>query len=106
MEGQNLSGLTSVGIDAASWKRRHRYLTIFMDLDSKRVVFFVAPTRQKDTLKGFLEFLRSHNGNPSSVRHFSCDLSGAHALKEGFREQKSLFSGVFLPESPTACWRD
>ena len=83
MEGQDLSGLTSVGIDETSWKRRHRYLTVFMDLDSKRVVF-VAPTRQKDTLKGFLEFLRSHNGNPGSVRHFSCDLSGAYA--QGIRE--------------------
>lgn len=83
VEGQDLSGLTRVGIDETSWKRRHRYLTVFMDLDSKRVVF-VAPTRQKDTLKGFLDFLRTHNGNPSSVRHFSCDLSGAYA--QGIRE--------------------
>jgi transposase len=72
-----------VGIDERSWKRRQRYLTVFMDLESKRWVF-VSPTRQKDTLKGFLDFLRTHNGNPSSVRHFSCDLSGAYV--QGIRE--------------------
>lgn len=54
-----------------------------MDLDLKRMVF-VAPTRPKDTLKGFLEFLRNHNGNPGSVGHFSCYLSGAYA--QGIRE--------------------
>ncbi len=44
-EGQDLFGLISVGIDETSWKRHHRYLTVFVDLHSKRVVF--DPTLQR-----------------------------------------------------------
>ena len=65
-----LEGLRRIGIDEISYKRGHRYLTVVVDHDSKRLVW-AAPGRDKATLSRFFDAL----GEPRSaqVTHVSAD---------------------------------
>ena len=38
-EHADFSGVTRVGVDETSCKKRHDYISLFVDLDSKRVLF-------------------------------------------------------------------
>lgn len=51
-----LDGLTRIGIDEISYKRRHHYLTVVTDHERRRVVW-VGIGRSKETLTGFFEAL-------------------------------------------------
>ena len=51
-----LQGLRRIGIDEISYKRGHRYLTVVVDHDAKRLVW-AAPGRDKATLRRFFDAL-------------------------------------------------
>lgn len=51
-----LAGLRRIGIDEISYKRGHRYLTVVVDHDQRRLVW-AAPGRDKATLAGFFDAL-------------------------------------------------
>lgn len=51
-----LSGLTRIGIDEISYKKGHRYLTVVVDHDTRRLVW-AAPGRDKATLRAFFDAL-------------------------------------------------
>jgi transposase len=53
VERQDLSKVRRVGIDETS--RRHRYITIFMDLDERRALF-IADGKGKATIATFAAF--------------------------------------------------
>jgi transposase len=65
-----LAGLRRIGIDEISYKRGHRYLTVVVDHDAKRLVW-AAPGRDKATLRRFFDAL----GEPRSaqVTHVTAD---------------------------------
>jgi transposase len=50
------SGLVRIGIDEISYRKGHRYLTVVVDHDSRRLVW-AAVGRDKQTLQGFFELL-------------------------------------------------
>ena len=54
--GDRLAGLRRIGIDEVSYRRGHRYLTVVVDHDTRRVVW-VAPGRDKATLLRFFDLL-------------------------------------------------
>jgi transposase len=54
--GDRLAGLRRIGIDEVSYKRGHRYLTVVVDHDTRRVVW-LAPGRDKATLLRFFDLL-------------------------------------------------
>lgn len=65
-----------IGVDETSSKRGHNYITVFVDLDAKRVLF-ACEGRSSIALKQFRRFLSSKGANPKKVREFSSDMSPA-----------------------------
>jgi transposase len=65
-----------VGIDETSARKRHDYISLFFDLDARRLVF-ATPGRDAATVGRFGDFLRDHRGAETSVREVSCDMSPA-----------------------------
>lgn len=50
------ANLRRIGIDEISYKRGHRYLTVVVDHDARKLIW-AAPGRDKDTLRGFFDAL-------------------------------------------------
>lgn len=64
------AGLRRIGIDEISYKRGHRYLTVVVDHDSRRLVW-AAPGRDKATLRGFFDLLGPERAE--AITHVSAD---------------------------------
>jgi transposase len=65
-----LAGLHRIGIDEISYKKGHRYLTVVVDHDSRRLVW-AAPGRDRATLNGFFDALGP--GRCAQITHVSAD---------------------------------
>jgi transposase len=66
-------GVTNIGIDEKS-KRGHNYLTLFVNLDSRKVMY-IAEGKDKQTVKDFCKDFRAHKGDPKKVKNVTCDMS-------------------------------
>jgi transposase len=88
VDDQDLKGLKRVGIDETSRRRRHQYITVFMDLDTRRIVF-VAKGKSAGTIREFAVFLRRRGLDPRQIKDVTCDMS------------ESFISGTasYLPEA-------
>jgi transposase len=76
LENQDLSGVTKVGIDETASRRGHNYVSLFVDLDQRKVVF-VEEGKDSGTIKAFSEHLQAHNGNPDKISEVTSDMSPA-----------------------------
>ena len=65
-----LEGLRRIGIDEISYKRGHRYLTVVVDHDARRLVW-AAPGRDKATLTRFFDALGPQRS--AQITHVSAD---------------------------------
>jgi transposase len=65
-----LEGLRRVGIDEISYKKGHKYLTVVVDHDTRRLVW-AAPGRDRDTLRGFFDELGPERS--AQITHISAD---------------------------------
>lgn len=73
----DFSGVTEVGCDETSARRGQDYVSLFMDLTERRVMF-ATPGRDSDTVKAFAEDLTAHAGAPNTqVQRVCCDMSPA-----------------------------
>lgn len=74
-----------VGADEMNRKKGHNYLTVFVDLEAKRVLL---ATEGKDatTWERFAEQLGKHNGHPKAITQVAIDMSPAYlkGVKENF----------------------
>jgi len=70
------SQVKEVGVDETSRKRGHRYVSLFVDRESQKVLF---ATKGKDaaTVKRFKEDLVDHGGDPKNIEEVCCDMSPA-----------------------------
>jgi len=77
------SEVKRVGIDETSARRGHDYISLFFDLDKRRLLF---GTEGKDheTVKAFTEDLKAHNGAPENLTAACIDMS--KAFIKGIRE--------------------
>ena len=73
---ENFSEVTKIGLDETSKKKRHDYVTLFVNLD-KRKVIYVTEGKGSKTVVDFCEDLTEHNGNPESITDVSSDMSPA-----------------------------
>ncbi|MGH3684829.1 MAG: transposase, partial [Pseudonocardiaceae bacterium] len=67
------TGVTRVGMDETSARKGQDYLSIFADLDARRVVFATAG-RSADTVGRFAADLAAHGGDPATVTDTSSDM--------------------------------
>jgi transposase len=92
VEEQDLSSLTAMGVDETSRKKGHCYITAFVDLQKKGVVF-VTPGKDASTLEAFKGFLETHGGHAKNVQNISMDMSPAFikGAEEHFPEAEITF---------------
>ena len=72
----NIGQPLRVGVDETAARRGHDYITVFVDLDARRVLF-ACEGRSGSALFEFRAFLASKGADPDMVEAFTCDMSPA-----------------------------
>lgn len=65
-----------VGVDETSLRKGHAYISVFADLERRRVLF-ATPGKDAETVAAFAGDLRAHGGDAALVEEVCCDLSPA-----------------------------
>jgi len=73
---KDFSSVSKVGIDETSSRKGHKYVSVFVDMEQKEVLF-ATPGKDESTITRFADELPKHNGNPSKIREVSMDMSPA-----------------------------
>lgn len=84
-EKLDLSKVTRVGFDETSSRRGHDYVSIFVDLDTRRAIFAMA-RKDSSVVARFRAFLTEHGGRPENILQLYCDMSIAF-----IKEHKRIF---------------
>lgn len=87
-----MEGVTRIGIDETSSRRGHRYITNFVDLDTRRLIF-CTPGKGEDTVGRFVRELESKGGDRKSIKVVSMDMSPSFISAHGkyFRGASIVF---------------
>lgn len=72
------SQVTQVGVDETASRRGQNYVSLFVDLPERKVLF-VTPGKDAATVAAFAEDLAAHGGDPKAVTEVSADMSQAFA---------------------------
>lgn len=85
-----LDGLRRIGVDEFSYRKRHRYITIVVDHDRRRVVW-AAPGHSAEALESFFKELGTERS--SKIEEVTIDMSAAYknALESSVPEAKVIF---------------
>jgi transposase len=93
-EHEDLSAVTSVGMDETSRAKGHDYVTLFVDLEERRTIF-VAEDKDHKTVEAFADDLKTHYGSPDQISDVICDMSPAF-IKSFLRDHHYLIIHHFL----------
>src|SRR6516164_411837 len=74
--GADHSEVTSIAFDETASRRGHNYVSLFVDLVRRRVLF-VAEGKDAGTVDAFAADLAAHGGNPEAVAEVCIDMSPA-----------------------------
>lgn len=78
------SEVTRIGVDETSARRGHDYISLFFDMDERRLLFGTEG-KDNETVKAFAEDLKAHGGAPENITAASIDMS--KAFIKGITEQ-------------------
>jgi transposase len=70
------STVTQVGVDETASRRGQKYVSLFVDLEQRKVLF-ATPGKDASTVAAFAEDLKTHGGDPKAVTEVSADMSQA-----------------------------
>jgi len=70
----DFSNVINVGMDETSSKRGHQYISLFCDMDERKLLF-ATEGKDKTTVEAFKQDLEAHNGCAEKVTQVSCDMS-------------------------------
>ena len=73
---ENYEEVTSLGVDETSKAKGQDYITLFADLE-KRKVIFITEGRNHETVKRFVTDFENHKGQVRDLKEICCDLSPA-----------------------------
>lgn len=76
LEQADYAALEVVGMDETSSRKRHDYITLFVDLKERKVIF-ITRGKSNQTVKDFVADLEGHHGKAISIKHVCCDMSPA-----------------------------
>ena len=76
VDKMDLSELKKIALDETSCRKGHDYITLFVDMAKRRVIF-VTPGKDAATIEAFSDDLRKHNGDPKQITTASIDMSPA-----------------------------
>ena len=88
------SEVRRVGFDETSAKRGHDYITLFFDLDKKKLLFGTEG-KDNETVKAFVADLKAHGGDPEKITDAAIDMS--NAFIKGVKEQLPNADTTFDP---------
>lgn len=88
----DLADLRRVCIDETAAKRGHNYITLFVDIDARKVVH-IAEGRGADTVAKFADWVDDHNSDASRIKEVCIDMSGAYiaGVTENLTEAEITF---------------
>ncbi len=86
----DLLKVRSVGVDEEAARRGHDYITLFVDLDAKKLIF-ATKNRTHDVFREFRERLEAQGGSADQIREICMDMSPA--CMKGAREER-LRAGI------------
>lgn len=98
-ERQDLSAVTTIGVDETSRSKGHNYITVFMDLaEENRRVVFATEGKNAETVQRFREDLEAHGGRAEQIEEACLDMSAAfvNGLTEQFPRAELTFDGFHL----------
>jgi len=72
-KAEDFSDVTAIGIDETS-KKGHHYLTVFMDLE-KKTVLYMTDGKDHTTVDTFVEDFEEHGGQSEKIKIVTCDMS-------------------------------
>jgi transposase len=75
-ERADYSSVRRLAIDETAARRGHAYITLFVDIDARRVLY-VADGRDAGTVEAFADDLEAHNGDASRIKQVCIDMSAA-----------------------------
>lgn len=92
MEQVDLTEVKRIAIDETSSRRGHRYITLFVDVDRK-IVLFATVGKGKDTLERFRAHLRNKGVDAQQIQEVCCDMSPAfiRGVEEYFPDAEITF---------------
>ncbi len=92
VEKIDVSQLKRVAMDETSRTRGHKYVTLFVDVDTKQVIF-VTTGKGSDVLQEFCQFLDSKGIPRSQITDFCSDMSPSFisGIEENFPEASITF---------------
>jgi transposase len=70
------SAVTSIAVDETAARRGHNYVSLFVDVVRRRVLF-VTEGKDADTVEAFAQDLTAHGGNPQAIVEACIDMSPA-----------------------------
>lgn len=76
MENIDVSNLKRVAMDETSFSKGHKYVTLFIDINTKRIIF-VTTGKNSEVLQEFCEFFDSKGNPQSQIEDFCSDMSPA-----------------------------
>lgn len=92
MNELDLTSVKRIAVDETSSRRGHRYITLFVDVDTKTVLF-ATEGKSKDTLEKFKQHLMSKGATATQIQEICCDMSPAfiRGIQEQFPEAEITF---------------
>ena len=88
----DLSDVRRVGMDETATKRGHNYVTMFVDMDKKRVID-VEDGKKADVVNKFVSDFHKHKGVLEKITEVCCDMSPAFisGVEDNLREASITF---------------
>jgi transposase len=88
----DLADLRRVAIDETSAKRGQNYITLFVDIDARKVVY-IAEGNDAGTVARFADHVDAHNSDASRIKQVCIDMSGAYikGVTENLTEAEITF---------------
>ncbi len=74
MDNIDVSRVARIAMDETSRAKGHKYVTLFIDVDTKRLIF-VTVGKGAAVLYDFRQFLASKGISPSQIKEICCDMS-------------------------------
>ena len=90
--GMDLSELRRVAIDETAAKRGQDYISLFVDMDARKVVY-VTEGNDAETVARFADHVDDHNCDASRIKEVCIDMSGAYVkgVTENLTEAEITF---------------
>jgi len=76
LETSDYASLEIVGIDETSSRKGHNYVTLFVDIKERKVIF-ITEGKSNETVKDFVKDIENHNGKATMIKQVCCDMSPA-----------------------------